>query len=78
MGLAWFTYALMLIGTLMAAYHVRQLVERALHHVRAAQGQRLVYLGITLVVVASILPLFVVLEMRRAGSVPIPGSSPRW
>ena len=65
MGLAWFTYALMLIGTLMAAYGMFDNSSSVLYTMYAPlKGSAWFYLGITLVVVASILPLFVVLEMR--------------
>ncbi len=65
MGLAWFTYALMLLGTLMAAYGMFDNSSSVLYTMYAPlKGSAWFYLGITLVVVASILPLFVVMEMR--------------
>ena len=65
MGLAWLTYALMLLGTLMAAYAMFDNSSSVLYTMYAPlEGSSWFYMGITLVVVASILPLFVVLEMR--------------
>ncbi|CUA98978.1 cbb3-type cytochrome c oxidase subunit I [Thiomonas bhubaneswarensis] len=65
MGLAWFTYALMLLGTLMAAYGMFDNSSSVLYTMYPPlKGSAWFYLGITLVVVASIVPLFVVLEMR--------------
>ncbi len=63
--LAWLTYGLMLLGTLMAAYAMFDNSSSVLYTMYAPlQGSAWFYLGITLVVVASILPLFVVLGMR--------------
>ncbi|MBN2692313.1 MAG: cbb3-type cytochrome c oxidase subunit I [Burkholderiaceae bacterium] len=65
MGLAWFTYALMLLGTLMAAYGMFDNSSSVLYTMYAPlKGSAWFYLGITLVVVASILPLFVVMDLR--------------
>ena len=65
MGLAWLTYALMLLGTLMAAYGMFDNSSSVLYTMYAPlKGSAWFYLGITLVVVASILPLFVVMDLR--------------
>ncbi len=74
MGLAWFTYALMLLGTLMAAYGMFDNSSSVLYTMYAPlKGSAWFYLGITLVVVASILPLFVVLDMRTRWKKANPG-----
>ena len=74
MGLAWFTYALMLLGTLMAAYGMFDNSSSVLYTMYALlKGSAWFYLGITLVVVASILPLFVVLDMRTRWKKANPG-----
>ncbi|MDY0330267.1 MAG: cbb3-type cytochrome c oxidase subunit I [Thiomonas sp.] len=65
MSIAWLTYALMLLGTLMAAYAMFDNSSSVLYTMYAPlKGSAWFYLGITLVVVASLLPLFVVLDMR--------------
>ena len=74
MGLAWFTYALMLAGTLMAAYAMFDNSSSILYtFYPPLKGSAWFYLGITLVVVASIIPLFVVLEMRARWKKANPG-----
>ena len=65
MGLSWATYALMLLGTLMAAYAMFDNSSSILYtFYPPLKGSAWFYIGITLVVVASLLPLPVVLGMR--------------
>ncbi len=65
LALGWFTYGLMLLGTLMAAYAMFDNSSSVLYtFYPPLQGSPYFYLGITLVVVASLLPLIVVLDLR--------------
>ncbi len=74
MGLAWFTYGLMLVGTLMAAYAMFDNSSSVLYtFYPPLKGSPWFYIGITLVVVASLLPLIVVLEMRARWKKANPG-----
>ena len=74
MGLAWFTYGLMLLGTLMAAYAMFDNSSSVLYtFYPPLKGSPWFYLGITLVVVASLLPLAVVLDMRARWKKAHPG-----
>ncbi|MHB1667107.1 MAG: cbb3-type cytochrome c oxidase subunit I [Thiomonas sp.] len=74
MGLAWLTYGLMLLGTLMAAYAMLDNSSSVLYtFYPPLEGSPWFYLGITLVVVASLLPLAVVLEMRARWKKAHPG-----
>lgn len=66
MTLSWFIYGLMLLGTLMAGYAMFDNSSSVLYtFYPPLKGSPWFYLGITLVVVASMLPLAVVMEMRR-------------
>ncbi len=63
--LAWASYWLMLLGTLMAAYAMLDNSSSVLYtFYPPLQASAWFYLGITVVVVASLLPLPVVLDMR--------------
>jgi cytochrome c oxidase subunit 1 len=74
MGVAWFIYGLMLLGTLMAAYAMFDNSSSVLYtFYPPLKGSPWFYIGITLVVVASILPLYVVLEMRARWKKANPG-----
>ncbi len=65
MALSWFIYGLMLLGTLMAGYAMFDNSSSVLYtFYPPLKGSAWFYLGITLVVVASMLPLAVVMEMR--------------
>ena len=74
LALGWFTYALMLVGTLMAAYAMFDNSSSVLYtFYPPLQGSPYFYLGITLVVVASLLPLIVVLDLRARWKKAHPG-----
>lgn len=74
MALSWFTYGLMLVGTLMAAYAMLDNSSSVLYtFYPPLKGSPWFYLGITLVVVASLVPLIVVLEMRSRWKAAHPG-----
>ncbi len=65
LALGWLTYGLMLLGTLMAAYAMLDNSSSVLYtFYPPLKGSPWFYLGITLVVVASLIPLLVVLELR--------------
>ncbi len=65
MAWAWLTYALMLLGTAMAFYAMVDGSSSVLYtFYPPLKGSPWFYLGMTLVVVASLLPLIVVLDLR--------------